>query len=442
MFKKSLRIQLVAVFILIVLVSLAVSFAITHLLSEKEVTFETKFLTVTGDVATILASVEPTHRDRVIDILADYHIYSEFIEEGSPLPFSLTNEKAAPLFQSTSSDPLFLDTEKGPNPVRLIGVPNIDQKGHSLILKIDFTGLIDNMRKIILTSLLGVLVIGSLLILLASRKIVEPVKKLTNAAKEMELGNLAVRIDHNKKDDLGTLMDSFNQMAIELQKTDKMREDFVSNVSHEIQSPITSIRGFTRAIRDGIIPPEHQKEHLDIIYQETLKLSKLSEHLLKLASLDSDNYPFQQTKYRLDEQLRKIIVVSEPLWSAKSLDIDLHLQNCIILADADLLEQVWRNIIHNAIKYSHEWGRIEITLKTINQAIHVQISDSGTGIPGSELPFLFDRFYMVDKARSSSGGGSGLGLSIVKKIIDLHGYKITVQSEMGKGTCLTVTISL
>lgn len=146
-----------------------------------------------------------------------------------------------------------------------------------------------------------------------------------------------------------------------------------------------------------------------------MKLSKLSEHLLKLASLDSDNYPFQQTKYRLDEQLRKIIVVSEPLWSAKCLDIDLHLQNHIIPADVDLLEQVWRNSIHYAIKYSHEWGRIEITLKMINQAVHVQISDSGTGIPKSELPFLFDRFYMVDKARIPSDGGSGLGLSIVKK---------------------------
>ena len=110
---------------------------------------------------------------------------------------------------------------------------------------------------------------------------------------------------------------------------------------------------------------------------------------------------------------------SEPLWSAKSLDIDLHLQNCIIQAYVDLLEQVWRNIILNAINYSHEWGRIEIILKTNNQAVHVQICDSGTGIPRSDIPFIFNRFYRVDKASSSSGGARGLGFHRKKSLISM-----------------------
>jgi signal transduction histidine kinase len=440
MMKKSLRVQIVAAFIIIVLISLLLSFGITRLLSERELIFEQQFLTITGDIAAILVLVEPDRRDLVMDILSDYNVYGEVIQEGSELPFSLTEEKVAPLFQSESSDPLFLDTEEGP--VRLIGVPNIDENGNLLILKVGFTRSLDVIERMLFTSLLLVLIIGSLLFLLASRYIVEPVKKLTSAAKEMAMGNLSVRLTHKKKDEFGELMDSFNQMASELQKIDKMREDFVSDVSHEIQTPITSIRGFTRAIRDGIISAEHQKEYLDIIYQETLRLSRLSENLLRLTSLDSDHHPFHPVVYQLDEQLRRMILVSEPLWTDKNLDIELELQVCRVKADQDLFEQVWQNLITNAIKYSDEDGRIEVKMELNNQAVLVHIIDTGRGISKTDLPTIFDRFYMVDKARSQSGGGNGLGLSIVKKIIELHECKIDVKSKVGKGTCFTVSIPL
>lgn len=440
MFRKSLRVKIVTTFIIIVHISLFLSFGISLLITEREVTIEKPFLAIAQDVASLLAITEPERRDQVIDILSDYNIHGEMIQEENELPFSLTEEEAAPLFQSGISEPLFLNTEEGP--VRFIGVPNIDNTGHSMILKVDFTGFLKVMHRILLIVLFSVLVIGSLLILLVSHYIVEPVKKLTSAAKEMAKGNLSFRLKHRRKDEIGELMDSFNHMASEIQKVDKMREDFVSNVSHEIQSPITSIRGFTRAIRDGVIPVEDQKEHLDIIYQETLRLSKLSDHLLRLASLDSENHPFHPVEYRLDEQLRRIILVTEPLWTKKNLDIELDLLACRVMVDRDLFEHVWQNLITNAIKYSGDNNRIVVQMENTGLAVLVHIMDTGRGIPKEDLPYVFDRFYMVDKARSRSGGGNGLGLSIVKKIIELHSCKIDVKSEEWKGTCFTVSIPL
>ncbi|MFJ7978347.1 ATP-binding protein [Peribacillus sp. NPDC096379] len=440
MLKKSLRIQIVATFIMIILISLFLSFGITRLIAEREITFDEPFLTIARDAANLLAVAEPDRRNQMLDILSRYSIHGEILKEGNVLPFSLTEEETSLLFQSDITEPFFLNTREGP--VRFIGVPNIDDSGSSLIVKVDFTHFSKVMQRILLISLIIVLVIGSLFILLASNYIVKPVIKLTNAAKEMATGNLSVRLKTKKKDELGDLMNSFNHMASELQKIDKMREDFVSNVSHEIQSPITSIRGFTKAIRDGVIPQDHQKEHLDIIYEETLRLSKLSDHLLRLASLDSENHPFHPLEYRLDEQLRRTILVYEPLWTEKNLDVEIDLQACKVKADQDLFEQVWQNLITNAIKYSDKNNKIEVKMEILNHEVRVHIKDNGNGISDEDLPYIFDRFYMADKARSHLGGGSGLGLSIVKKIIELHGFKVNVKSEEGKGTCVTISISL
>ena len=440
MFKKSLRIQIVATFIMIILISLFLSFGITRLIAEREITFDEPFLTIARDAANLLAVAEPDRRNQVLDILSRYNIHGEILKEGNVLPFSLTEEETSLLFQSDITEPFFLNTKEGP--VRFIGVPNIDDSGSSLIVKVDFTHFSEVMQRILLISLILVLVIGSLFILLASNYIVKPVRKLTSAAKEMATGNLSVRLKYKKNDELGELINSFNHMASELQKIDKMRDDFVGNVSHEIQSPITSIRGFTKAIRDGVIPQEHQKEHLDIIYEETLRLSKLSDHLLRLASLDSENHPFHPVEYRLDEQLRRMILVSEPLWTEKNLDVELDLKPCKVKVDQDLFEQVWQNLITNAIKYSDKNDKIEVNMEMVDQEVRVHIKDTGRGIPEKDLPYVFDRFYMVDKARSRSGRGNGLGLSIVKKIIELHGCQINVKSEEGKGSCFTISIPL
>ncbi|MFD1775956.1 sensor histidine kinase [Paenibacillus rhizophilus] len=440
MFRKSLRVQIIAIFVVIVFISLFIAFAISRLFSMREVAVEQPFLKIAEDAASLWKITAPEYRDRLPDILSHYHVQANVVEERGNLPFSLSAEEASPLFEEGLTKPVFLNTKEGP--VRFIGVPDIDGAGHSMILKVDFSQFLESMLRILLIGLVSVLLIGILLILLTSRYLVGPVSRLTGAAREMAKGNLAFRLAHRRKDEIGTLMDSFNNMASELQNIDKIREDFVINVSHEIQSPLTSIRGFTRAMRDGVIPAEQQKEHLDIIYEETLRLSRLSENLLRLASLDSEHHPFHPVTYRLDEQLRRVILVSEPLWTEKKLDVELDLHICSVTADRDLLEQVWQNLIANAIKYSDVNSRIEVWMDKALGSVNIHIKNTGKGIPERDLPFIFERFYRVDKARTRSKGGNGLGLSIVKKIIGLHGYKIEVKSEEGKETCFTVSIPL
>ena len=384
-------------------------FLITRTIFVQEFTFKgsSKF---TIDIATLIATTNPDKTDTVRDILAKYDVERIIIisEDAIP-PFSVSKEKVAKLFQTNSSDALILSKRHHEDTEVIVGVPNIDDTGSALVLKLDFLKLHNFIEHIIFFSLVLVLLIGSLLFLLASLYIVEPLKRLTKAAKEMATGNLLFRLKHKRKDEFGDLMDSFNHMACELQKSEKAREDFVSNVSHEIQSPLTSIRGFTKAIRDDVIPPEHQKEYLNIIYQESLRISHLSENLLRLASLDSEYHPFQPDVYKLDEQLRQTILLLEPQWKEKDLKISLVLQPCEIKADKDLFEQVWQNLINNAIKYSDIGGLIEVKLESTAQQIKVFIRDTGHGINEEELPFIFDRFYMVDKARRYSSGREWTG---------------------------------
>ncbi|NJJ38415.1 HAMP domain-containing sensor histidine kinase [Paenibacillus apii] len=440
MFRKSLRLQIIAIFVAIVFISLFIAFTISRLFSMREVAVDQPFLKIAEDAASLWRITAPEYRDRLPDILSHYHVQAKVVEERGNLPFSLSAEEASPLFDKELKKPVFLNTKEGP--IRFIGVPDIDGAGHSMILKVDFSRFLESILKVLLIGLISVLLIGILLILLTSRYLVEPVSRLTGAAREMAKGNLSYRLAHRRKDEIGTLMDSFNDMASELQNIDKIREDFVINVSHEIQSPLTSIRGFTRAMRDGVIPAEQQKEHLDIIYEETLRLSRLSENLLRLASLDSEHHPFHPVTYRLDEQLRRVILVSEPLWTEKNLDVELNLHICSVTADRDLLEQVWQNLIANAIRYSDANSLIEVSMEKSDQAVDIHIKNTGKGIPDRDLSSIFERFYRVDKARTRSTGGNGLGLSIVKKIIELHHYKIAVKSEEGKETCFTVSIPL
>ncbi len=437
--KVNLRFQIVVTFIGVVLISLFLSFLITRTIFVQEFTFRGSSK-ITIDIATLIATTNPDKADTVRDILAKYDVESMIIHGDTNPPFSVSKEKVAKLFQTNSSDALILSKRHHEDTEVIVGVPNIDDTGSALVLKLDFLKLHNFIEHIIFFSLVLVLLIGSLLFLLASLYIVEPLKRLTKAAKEMATGNLLFRLKHKRKDEFGDLMDSFNHMACELQKSEKAREDFVSNVSHEIQSPLTSIRGFTKAIRDDVIPPEHQKEYLNIIYQESLRLSHLSENLLRLASLDSEYHPFQPDVYKLDEQLRQTILLLEPQWKEKDLKISLVLQPCEIKADKDLFEQVWQNLINNAIKYSDIGGLIEVKLESTAQQIKVFIRDTGHGINEEELPFIFDRFYMVDKARRYSREGNGLGLSIARKIVILHGSHIEVTSKEGQGSTFVVSI--
>ncbi|MGG1328527.1 envelope stress sensor histidine kinase HitS [Bacillus tropicus] len=265
--------------------------------------------------------------------------------------------------------------------------------------------------------------------------IIEPIQKIAK-------GDFSVKIRNEEKYDgeIGVLVKSINDMTDELNAMEKMRQEFVSNVSHEIQSPLTSIKGFARALQDDNLSEKKRKHYLTIIETETTRLSKLSQNLLKLTLLESEEYTPERVTYRLDQQLKQIVLNSEPLWAEKEIELDLDLEKVHITADQESMSQVWVNLIHNSIKFTPSSGTISIKLKEYEKVVEVRICDSGIGISEEQKQYVFERFYKADTSRNRAYGGSGLGLAIVKKVLDLHRGEIKVESEEGNGTEFTVCI--
>ncbi|GBG10251.1 putative two-component sensor histidine kinase [Paenibacillus agaridevorans] len=299
------------------------------------------------------------------------------------------------------------------------------------------------------TLLLALLAIGSVLILFAARFLVRPIKHINDAALRMSSGNFAVRLPVKRRDELGELAGSMNTMAEGLSRIESMRQDFVANVSHEIQSPLTSIHGFAEALRADDVTIEEKERYVGIIQQESSRLSKLSDNLLKLSSLDSEQHPFHPAPYRLDRQLREIILAGEPVWQRKSLRVELQAEPLALTADTELMNGVWTNLLANSIKFTPSGGAIVIAAAEEDGVILVSVRDTGPGIPLEERERVFERFYKADPSRNRSIGGSGLGLSIARKIVELHGGTIGIVTEHGgpegepsssQGACFVVRL--
>ncbi|MDQ0495090.1 sensor histidine kinase [Paenibacillus brasilensis] len=238
------------------------------------------------------------------------------------------------------------------------------------------------------------------------------------------------------------LVDSINDMAANLKAMEELREEFISNVSHEIGSPLTSIIGFAKALKDENLDQEQRDRYLTIIETECIRLSKLSDNLMKLAVLDSERYPFRPSRYRLDKQLISLILACEPQWEGKKIDMIVEADKVEVNADEDLLGQVWVNLLHNAIKFTPQGGSISVSLSSNGDQAVVCIADTGPGIDEQDQQRIFERFYKADKSRARTEGGSGLGLSIAHKITEMHCGSISVSSKMGEGTAVTVLLPL
>ena len=301
----------------------------------------------------------------------------------------------------------------------------------------------------IINTLLGLLLtgtaIGTVSKIVRSRGWFPEVNLFTpilDALERIARGDFSVRLSDEFTDNsmVGKLTDSVNKMASELHQWETMRQEFISNVSHEIQSPLTSIRGFAKALENDQLTIEERHHYLSIIEDESMRLSRITEDLLKMASFESDQLRFEPKSYSLDKQIRSLILACEPQWSEKSIQQDVSLAELEITADEDLLSQVWINLLHNAIKFTPQAGSVQVTLSTRDSLVEVRISDTGIGIPEEDRDRIFERFYKADKSRTRANGGSGLGLSIVKKIVDLHKGAIEVDSKPDKGTTFTVLL--
>ncbi|MBK3497103.1 HAMP domain-containing histidine kinase [Viridibacillus sp. YIM B01967] len=283
---------------------------------------------------------------------------------------------------------------------------------------------------------------GSLLILVASIFLVRPIKKLTKATKRIAAGDFNVKLNIKQMSELGTLARSFEEMMHDLQELEQMRREFVSNVSHEVQSPLTSISGYALAIKQVDLADHERNRYLDIIIAEAKRMSKMSDSLLKLSLLESQSQQLRLVTLSLDEQIRRVIVALQPQWSARNIRFELNLKAVRLTADHDLLNQVWTNIIRNSIKFSMDGGVITVSIKQDIKNVTVRISDTGIGIPLEDQKRIFERFFKADRSHSRKYGGSGMGLAIVKQIVSLHQGDIRVESEPGQGTNFIVTLPI
>ncbi len=267
-------------------------------------------------------------------------------------------------------------------------------------------------------------------------------RPIIEALEKIAQGDFSIRLENEFHDNqiVGELANTVNKMALELDQMENMRQEFISNVSHEIQSPLTSIRGFAQALENDQLSPGERHHYLNIIATESTRLSRITEDLLKLATLESDQVHIEPKPYRLDKQIRNLILACEPQWKDKDINLDVSLEEIEITADEDLLSQVWNNLIHNSVKFTPQAGSIKLTLQTRGDQAEFRISDTGIGIAEEDQARIFERFYKADKSRTRAKGGSGLGLSIVKKIIEMHKGIIEVESKVGAGTTFTISL--
>jgi two-component system phosphate regulon sensor histidine kinase PhoR len=276
----------------------------------------------------------------------------------------------------------------------------------------------------------------------AKRRWLGLLEPILQAMEQIAKGNFQVRLQYPTRANpvVSELTNSVNQMALELNQLEQMRQEFISNVSHEIQSPLTSIRGFALALHGEHLSAQERDHYLAIIETESMRLSRMTDNMLKLASLESENVRVEPKSYRLDKQIRTLILACEPQWTAKTLNMDVALEEVEILADEDMLSQVWSNLLHNCIKFTPDGGRVCVEAHRQGSTVECRITDTGIGIPEEAKAHIFERFYKADASRERSREGSGLGLAIAKKIVELHQGTIGVASQAGAGTTLIVSL--
>lgn len=322
-----------------------------------------------------------------------------------------------------------------------IGVPiEVDGETKALFVRQDTVHQFGEIRIFLAIILVLIIISSLLLVLLSTRYIVKPIRNLTEATRKIATGNYHVKLNVKRKDEIGRLANDFSQMSNSLAKNEEKRQNFVSNVSHEIQSPLTSIQGFSQALREEGLTAEERERYLSIIEKESKRLSALSKQLLTLSFLDSDIEQEQMVTYQVAEQIKDVVATLEWQCAEKDIDILVNVPELSLNGDVKLMYQVWLNLITNAIRYTDKQGSIYVYAEEKANKVDISVRDTGIGIAKEDLPHIFDRFYKVDKARTRTDKSTGLGLAIVKKIIELHDGTISVNSELDKGTTFTVTL--
>ena len=272
----------------------------------------------------------------------------------------------------------------------------------------------------------------------------KPIVQITEAAERVAKGDFSAKVPLRRQtkkrpyDEVEALAATFNQMTDDLKSIEYLRKDFTSSVSHEIKSPIATISGYAQLLRDETLDAETRRAYTLAISESCAQLSRLSDNLLRITRLESGKRRPLAEPFQLDEQLRRTLAAMMPEFRRRKLELSVDLCAARIVSDRELLEQVWQNLLRNAIKFTPEGGSIRVGLTTQEGAFRVQIADTGIGIDESAQKHIFEKFFQADTSHHTEG--SGLGLSLVKRIVDACGGEITVESQLGKGSTFSVTL--
>jgi signal transduction histidine kinase len=286
-------------------------------------------------------------------------------------------------------------------------------------------------------------IIVILLAYIFSRRISKPLKEINKTARIIAGGEFQKRLNIKSRDEIGELATSFNNMIEALGHLEEMRRAFIANISHELRTPMTSIRGFIEGILDGTIPTERQDYYLTIVRDEVNRMNRLVNDILDLARMEAGEVKLNLIEFNINELVRRTVIKIESLLVSKNIDIEACFEedDMYVIGDLDSIERVILNLVHNAVKFTQEGGKIKISTFKKRDRICISIEDNGPGISNEEISLIWDRFYKSDKSRGKDKSGTGLGLAIVKNIISEHGQEIVVESESGHGAKFTFTLN-
>ncbi|GAB6415421.1 HAMP domain-containing sensor histidine kinase [Bacillus luti] len=324
------------------------------------------------------------------------------------------------------------------------------EEGSIFVLKkqSSFVDLTQKLFPILFISLLllAILLIG-LLSYLVSRSVIKPIFVLKDATEKIKEGNLDFQIPVTSHDEIGQLNQGFEEMRKKLKESIEMqtqyeenRKELISNISHDLKTPITSIIGYVEGIKDGVAnTPEKMDKYLTTIHTKARHMDTLIDELFLFSKLDLNRVPFQFETVELNMFMQELIEEMQMDLSKEGIEIhlQLHASPLYVTADCEKINRVISNLIHNSVKYmDKEEKKIIVTVSSDNDKVIVKVMDNGSGIESDTLPYIFERFYRAEQSRNSSTGGSGLGLAIAKQIIEEHGGNIWAESELGKGTSI------
>lgn len=306
----------------------------------------------------------------------------------------------------------------------------------------DMDVLLEAMIRTIVMSMLWLMLAALIAVYFITERLVSPIRQMSRAAREFAAGQFDVRVQVSGNDEVAELEEAFNSMAASLQHSDETRRLFLANVSHDLRTPMTTIRGYIDSILAGVIKQDMIPHYLEVISGEVQRLSRLVSSLLDITKIQAGERKFTIAPFDICEMAREIIIFSEQRLEDKKLDVefDADRDNMYVGGDREAIHQVLSNICDNAIKFSREGGKYIVSVKDSGAKTVVSVYNEGDGIPEEDLPYVFDRFYKGDKSRGLDKTGVGLGLYISRTIIEAHREKIRVESEYGKWCRFTFTL--